>query len=254
MTKEILQKLNLDEKEIKVFLMLQKTGVQSVKQISEISIINRTTAYRVLESLEEKGLVEWIIDDQGRKVKASSPEKLNNLLTDQKTTIIELENELPKIIEQMKLTEPSAKLTTQVRYYKGEAGIRQMIWNTLHTKEPARSYAALRRREFIDPKFEKKFEEEWARRKLKDRVIVNELRTDYIKNQMVRSYRKTLELKIIPKEKFYLSNDIIIYNNIVSIMSLEHENLVGIEMENAEITKTQKSLFDIVWEVAKPIK
>ena len=254
MTNETLQKLNLDEKEIKLFLELQKTGVQSVQQISEQSLINRTTAYRVLESLEEKGLVEWIVDDQGRKVKASPPERLSNILSEQKRKITELEGELPSLIEQMKMVQPSMKLTTEVRYYKGESGIRQMIWNSLHAKETARSYAALRRREYIDPKFEKKFEEEWVRRKLKDKVIVNEPRTDYIKNQMVRSYRKTLELKIIPKEKYYLTNDIIIYNNILSIMSLEHGNLVGVEIENAEIAKTQKSLFDIVWEVAKPLK
>jgi len=253
MNEEILQKLDLDRNEIKTFLSLHKHGVQTVKQISCLTLINRTTAYRILESLEEKGLVEWIVDSRGRKVKASSPNSLKALLGKQKRKVVELESELPKMIEQLALTVPSDKLTTEIRYYKGEQGIRQMIWNTLHTKETTRSYAALKRREFIDPKFEDKFEEEWVRRNLSDKVIMNDDRTDYIEKRMVPTYKNTLEFKNIPKEKFYLTNDIIIYNNIVAIMSFEKENLVGVEIENAEIAKTQKSLFDIVWEVAKPI-
>lgn len=253
MIKEILYKLNLNEKEIKLFLSLHKSGVQTIKQISEQTLINRTTAYRILESLEEKGLIEWIIDENGRKVKASPPAHLENLLDNQKRKVAEVERELPKMIEQLALIMPSNKLTTGVRYYKGEKGIRQMIWNTLHTKETTRGYAALERRKYIDPKFEDKFEEEWARRGLHDKVIINDDRSEYIEKEMFSLYQKTLDIRKIPKEKFYLTSDIVIYNNIVAMMSLEKDNLVGVEIENAEITKTQKSLFDIVWGIAEPI-
>jgi sugar-specific transcriptional regulator TrmB len=252
--KTILTKLGVKEDEIVIYLYLCTSDVESVQQISEAVAINRTTCYRYLESLRDKNLIEWVIDKRGRKVKASSPDNLLLLLEKRKSTITEVEKNLLPLISQLKIIKPNKKFDTQVRYFKGEEGIKQMIWNTLRTKEPLRSYTILRRREVIDPKFEDKFEYEWVRRRLSDYTITNETRIPYIKNRLLAQYRKTVTIKIIPSKKFYISNDIAIYNNIVSIASLEKDNLVGIEIENEEIVKTQKSIFDIVWEGAKPLR
>lgn len=252
--KTMLTKLGVSKDEIDIFLYLCKSDVESVQQISEAVSINRTTCYRYLESLRAKNLIEWVIDKRGRKVKASSPDNLIFLLEKNKNTITEVENNLLPLISQLKVLKPNKKFDTQVRYFKGEEGVKQMIWNTLCTREPLRSYTILRRREFIDPKFEDKFEYEWVRRGLSDSTITNETRISYIKNRLLAQYRKTVTIKIIPSKKFYISNDIAIYNNIVSIASLEKANLVGIEIENEEIAKTQKSIFDIVWEGAKSLQ
>ncbi len=45
-----------------------------------------------------------------------------------------------------------------------------------------------------------------------------------------------------------------IYNNVFAIMSLEKNNLLGVEIENEEIAKTQKSIFDLVWSLGESIK
>jgi sugar-specific transcriptional regulator TrmB len=254
MEKDFLSKLGLDSNETKIYLYLLKTGVQSVKQISEEIFINRTTVYRYLESLVKKGLAEWIISERGRKIQASPPENLSPLLYKKKSDIQELENNFPSFISNIKTLKPIQKLSTQVRYYTDEDGIEQIIWNTLSASKKTYSYAAFGRRNFINPAFEDKFEEEWARRGLKDIVITNQTHLDYVTKQLVFSYKKNLDIRIIPSSKFYISNDIIIYNNIIAIISLEKNNLVGVEIENTEIAKTQKSIFNIVWEVAKPLK
>lgn len=250
MDNSILYKLGLNDKEIEIYLFLIKSGVQTVKQISDTTGINRTTAYRYLETLREKGLVEWVIDEPGAKIKTTEIENLSFLLNSKKSDVEEIEKGLPQFISNIKSLKPVEKFATQVRYYKGKKGIEQMIWNTLKTKETMRSFTALGRREFINSKFEEEFEEEWVQKKLKDKLITNENRLSYIKNKMVPLYRKTLNVRIIPKKKFYITNDIAIYNDTVSIISLEKDNLVGIEIENAEMSKTQKSIFDIVWEIA----
>lgn len=254
MDKTILFKLGLKDKEIEIYLFLNKTGVQTVKQISAATGINRTTTYRYLEALREKGLVEWIIDERGTKVKSTGVDNLNILLKSQRKKFEEVKNDLPPFISQLQLLKPIEKFATQVRYYQGEKGIEQIIWNTLKAKEVMRSYAALRRREFIDNGFENEFEARWAESGLKDKVITNEGRLDYIKNKLVAAYRQNLEIRLIPDNQFCLTNDIAIYNNTLAIISLEKDNLVGVEIENEEIAKTQKSIFDIVWEQANLTK
>ena len=253
MDKTILKQLGLTGQEIEIYLHLADTKVRSVKQISDITAINRTTVYCYLTDLQNKGLVEWVIGNRGKKVRSTSPDNLNLYLSTQKNKLTSLAENLPPVISDLKLLKPNEKYATQVRYYEGAPGIEQMIWNSLKAREITRSYAALKRREYIDPKFEDEFEKEWAKRGLQDKIITNEDREEYIKNKLVSSYTQTLSIRIIPKKKFYISSDIIIYNNTLAIMSLEKDNLVGVEIESAEIVKTQKSIFDIIWEVAKRI-
>lgn len=250
----LLKKIGLTPEEIEIYLYLNKVGVQTVKQISKETSINRTTTYRYLELLKEKNLIEWIIGSRGKSVRTTPSESLELLLTEKKVELDKVEQLLPPLLKQLRQDHPIESLATQVRYYEKEKGIRQMIWNSLDTNETLRSYTPLGRREVIDPKFEDEFELEWAKRKLTDRVITNETRIRYIQEELVPSYNRTLSIRIIPAQKFYITNDIAIYNNILTIASLEKSNLVGVEIENEEIAKTQKSIFDIVWEVAKPFR
>jgi sugar-specific transcriptional regulator TrmB len=254
MDKSLLSALGLNEKEIDIYLFLINERVQSVKQIADSTRINRTTTYRYLESLREKGLVHWIIAERGLKVEVTQSEALQLLLDAKKKELEKISSQLPNYIRQLDLQKPVEKLDTQIRYYKGQKGIQQLFWDSLQAKETTRSYAPLRRRDFINPEFENQLEEEWANRGLKDKVITNENRMNYIKSNLLPIYKETLNVRIIPSKKFYITNDIIVYNNILAIASFEKNNLVGVEIENAEIAKTQKSIFDLVWNIAKPIK
>lgn len=250
-----LNNLGLDEKESRIYLYITQYPGHTVQKIARATSINRTTVYRYLQSLVQKNLAEWIIGTRGKMVRAAPPGNLEMFLVQQKQKISSLETALPQMINNLRLFTPNEKFETQVRYYKGEEGIKQMIWNTLKTTETVRSYAPVgKRREVIDKKFEDLFEKEWSLRGLKDRVITNETRLKLIPERLVRNYIKTLQIRIIPAKKFYINNDITIYNNIVAIASLEKGNLVGVEIENEEIAKTQKSIFKIIWDVGKPYK
>lgn len=245
--------LGLNLRESQIYSHLIKSTAQTVQQVSRATGINRTTAYRYIESLVKKNFAEWVIGERGNQIQATNAENWKIYLEQKKEKIAFIEKSLPDLISQIKLIKPSSKFETQIRYYHGEPGIKQMIWNTLQTKEPLRSYTVVNRREVIDPKFEDKFEVEWAKRNLKDKVITNETKIEYLMKKVVPLYKKSLNIRIIPTKKFDIKNEIAIYNNIFSIASLEMGNLVGVEIENPEIAKTQKSIFEIVWEVAKDL-
>ncbi len=83
---ETLRKLGLSQYEIKVFLALLFLGVGSAEVIAKNAGIPRTSAYKVLEALEEKG---FVISSKGRP-KMYKPENLEVL----KKRVIEEINEL----------------------------------------------------------------------------------------------------------------------------------------------------------------
>jgi sugar-specific transcriptional regulator TrmB len=249
--RKILKEIGLGEGEIQLYLALQSSGVQTIKQIADTVRMNRTTAYRFLEALKTRGLVEWIVGPRGALIQAAPLEALNVYVQDQKRHLARLEAVLPQVITTLTEARVKKKFSTQVRYFEGELGIRHMIWNTLQTEGQSRSYTMFKRREVISPSFEDDFELEWASKGLKDKVITNETRGEYIRHRLIPDFKKGNEIRIIPSRVYDITNDIIIYNNVFAIMSLEQNNLVGVEIENAEIARTQKSIFDIIWRVAK---
>jgi sugar-specific transcriptional regulator TrmB len=54
----VLQELGLNEKEAMVYLALLSLGEASVSEVAQEAKIKRPTAYLILSSLEEKGLVK----------------------------------------------------------------------------------------------------------------------------------------------------------------------------------------------------
>lgn len=250
---EIFRSLGLNSDEINTYTYLNKAGVQSIKQISTETNINRTTTYRVVESLIEKGLAEWVIGKRGKKVQASPPENITVLLNNRRDKLADIENKLPNLISGLKLQKPVAKFETSVKYYEGVEGAQQMTWNRLKAKGFMRSYTPFGLNEIFGIKHGEAYSKEWVKKKLVDHIITNGTRMEYIKN-LAPKYQGLLKIKVIPAEKFYMTNDISIYNDTVSIISLERKNIVGVEIENPEIARTQKSIFDIVWEVATPIE
>lgn len=251
MDKQLFYQLGLTKEEVTLYLHIAKHSVQTIQQIARQTGINRTTVYRYLSSLEEKGLIEWVIGERGRLVKSVPAENLKLYLLNKKTQLESIERGLPALLASIQTIRPSEKLETSVKYFTGERGIKQMIWNTLKTQEATRSYAPLNRREFISRKFEDEFEIEWAKRGLKDMVITSKDRISYIKEKLVPIYKKTLAIRLLPADKFTISSDVIIYNHTFAVMSLGKGNLVGVEIDNAEITNTQKIIFDLLWHTAE---
>ncbi len=245
-----LKALGLSDKEIVLYTTLISSGVCTIKQLADATGMNRTTAYRFLGELKKRGFIEWVVGSRGTLVKASPLERLGVYVTERKRELTSIEAALPEAVTTLTSLQHLKPFTTQVRYFEGELGMKQMIWRTLAAEHTTRSYASLTRREVIAADFEDEFEREWARKGITDRVITNDKREEYISKRLVSEYRRYTDIRVIPAKTYDIKNDIIIYNDVFAIMSLVKDHLVGVEIENAEIAKTQRSIFDIVWSVA----
>ena len=67
--------------------------------------------------------------------------------------------------------------------------------------------------------------------------------------EMLKTEKKELrESKFIPKIDF--QTVIYIYGNKIAILSLEKE-VIGLMIENENISNTQKQIFELLWKIAK---
>ena len=118
----------LNDQEQHVYLSLPKLGWITVVQLSKICPLKRTTVYRVLDALVQKGLVVMQTGDKTTFYSISSSDSFKSLIYEEEAKA----NQMRKAAETIKeYTEKLAAINpteTSVLYYKGIRGLKQMEW------------------------------------------------------------------------------------------------------------------------------
>lgn len=252
---DIKQKLNLlglSDKQAEIYLLLLKQGTTSLLELSRRSTINRTTIYRIVEDLKKLNLVEEVVDDRGAKVKAVKPENLQLLLTQKETELSLLKNHLPDLISDLSAIKDQPSSSTQVVYFRGQNGLKQLLWNILKAKDESVGYGYGDWNQSIGREFAEKLRQERVNRKIYDREIQN---TDQAGSMSewtsVKDYDQVYQARFIPKSVIDIKHDTYIYNDVFAFFSYYQGELFGIEIHNAEIAKTQKQIFEVLWKMGK---
>jgi sugar-specific transcriptional regulator TrmB len=241
-----LQNLGLSDKESGVYIALLELGKGTVSEISKKAGISRTTGYDILVSLLNKGLVSISGKEPKQEYVAESPVSLIDYLKKEKTKIEEEINRGQKIVNELNLIH-NIKNRPKIRFYEGKEGLKQVYEDTLTSSEPIRAYATVDDMHNALPEY---FPEYYKRRAKKDifiRAIVPS--TEIGKERQVYDKEEKREISFVPKDKYYFSPEINIYDNKVMIASWR-ENL-GIIIESEEIADAMKKIYELAWNESK---
>lgn len=247
--------LGLEDSEARIYIELLNHESLTVLEIASLLNIPRTTVYRICEKLGKKQFAEWIIKENSTRIKAVKPTDLKQLIESKREEVISAETAL-KSLESMISTPLKNLPGTQVRYYQGKEGLRQMMWNCLKAKDEIVGWSVYGRASIIGESFMDSYVNEFKRRKLGDRAIMNEKGLEYnkIPENLVNHQQTFEDMRFIPESKFYIAGDTSIYNNVFAYCVWNHGEVIGVEIENPEIVKTQRSIFNILWEIAEPVE
>lgn len=253
-----LQKFGLSKNQSLIYLYLVAHGELRIQEIVGITRIPRSSVYECLKGLLKQGLVEEIIEYKFTRYKAypigSIRHGLNEKLNELQSQITDL-NDLEKAITL--LPKKNTLPATTVRYYKGVSGARQLFWNTLNAKNTVYVFSAYGRSKFVGKSFYMDFVRESQIKKIKEKVLINptERAINFIKRDTGTSLARTKlnDLKVLKEENILIQGETFIYNNIYSQINFDSEGIDGFEIESDSFTKMQRSLFETLWKVAKPI-
>lgn len=123
----LLSRLGLDDKESAVFMALLSHGAQPVSMISKYSGITRTHVYDIAESLLSRGLITSAGVKGARRYEAVEYNGLLALVTAKQKELAKLEKDLSEAASDFNALKSSTKPKTQVRFFDGSAGIRQIL-------------------------------------------------------------------------------------------------------------------------------
>lgn len=236
--------------EAQIYLHLVGKPAKSILDIASELNIPRTSIYDNVVKLAEKGLVQKIVKHKSQQIKAYPLSILQTYIDKEKSRVDGLQEKLEVLENGISASELSP-LATEVRYYHGVKGLQQMIWNTLKTKNGLIGYSQFGLVDVVSKRFTEKYAAELMRREIPNQVITNPQFIDAwrLGLEPISTYRRIFQqCRVIEPEKLYISGDTTIYNNIFAAAYWEHGEVVGVEIENAEIVKTQRGMFNLTWE------
>lgn len=254
---EFLNKLGFDPDAIKVFTALAKNGPLTLLETARKSMIERTRLYRLVDELAEKGLVEEVPKFKRRTIKAADLSTIEMMVKENKLKSDALTNTFPTFINALQSLTPTLSKSNVV-YYRGREGIRQMAWHLLRTKGTYYTYSYRFWDEILGEKFTLSLNEEMVRVKLKVRDIFSDQYFDYKKEWLKIHGHKPKgdwsfwHSRYISEKTLKVDQNIDIYNDIVAYYYWQGEETFGVEIYNDRVAKFHKQMHEVMWKIAKP--
>lgn len=242
----ILKKLGLSDKEIKAYLGLLKSGASSVRELAQLTALNRGTTYDVLKKLQEIGLVTFFHHETKQKFIAEDPEKLNKVFKDKEAELKQIKESFSELIPELKsLQEKNGEKPTS-KFYEGSAGVKFILNDCLYSveKNPEKEYyvySATKSSEDIHQAYP-----DFTKARIKKNI-----------NVKVISLAKGGQLKGLDERRWLKTNEesatyIIIYAGKCAFISRDSNGKpVGVLIENEMIYQTQKIIFMQLWKLLK---
>jgi sugar-specific transcriptional regulator TrmB len=256
---EHLIQFGLTQYEASIYIALTGSHPSTALELSRLLRLPRTTIYDQLANLIEKGFVERIVKYKSQQFRAYPIDILTNTLDKEKKHVETLSASYEYLKSHIQEKHTTLSTTTQVRYYHGQAGIRQMMWNALSAQKENIGYSIMGRKEIVGATFLHRFLEEFARKNLVDRVLINPTphTLQYIDNGNLSIQGKLANferIRTLPVSQLHITGDTTIYNDVFAVMYWKQKEIVGVEIENPELVAMQKSIFETLWKLAKPLK
>lgn len=254
-----LSRLGLSDRQATIYLSLIKTGDMRVRDIVEATHIARSTVYEDIKYLRKNGLVEEIVDQEYKQLRAYPLGLLKHKLQEQISTLeqnIDQIDEVETAIEKMANSNTSPSVV--VRYYKGQNGAKQLLWNTLKAKQVVYVYSEWGRGKYVGTDFYERFVAESRARSIQENVITpdSDRMLDSIREDTESALSRTRldDIRCINSDNINIQGETFIYDDIYAQIFLKDKMISGFEIESSKFVAMQRSMFKNQWHVATPIK
>lgn len=251
----MLETLGFSNDEAKLYQYLVSKGRLTKLQLARQTGIHRSKVYRMVEKLKKQGLVEEVVDAHTTYVTVADIQVLKNLYDNYIARADLLSQVFPQVEMQILGARELSDQTTNVRFFRGKEGIRQMAWNVLRTKGELLGYSPRPYADILGEKLYRAWSKEFVLLGKPFREIVNGSFSKHLQNYAGNGQEAFApsELRVIPAETLKISYQLDIYNDVTSMYQWYKGEVFGIEVHNADIADFQRQQFEIVWQLAKPM-
>jgi sugar-specific transcriptional regulator TrmB len=237
MEKEDLIKAGLTKTESEVYLNLLKHGESSASQIAKRLRMDRTVTYHIIQNLERKGLISYMIKNHKRTYDATDPENLLGPIKAQEEYVQQL---IPQLQNLKKIKEKEQ----EVLVYDGKEGIRTLYTDILKTGSFL-AYGATGK-SFDIMKWEMPhIVDKFAKLKSSIKVVCH---TDHKSKKLTKELSSIVDFRFLDSVESQAST--LIYGDNVGIVSFGDKPLTII-IRNKVIAESYRNHFNLLWKLSK---
>ncbi|MDD2807309.1 MAG: helix-turn-helix domain-containing protein [Patescibacteria group bacterium] len=243
MIETILQKFGLSDKEIKIYMTSIKIGPASVRRLAGAAGVNRGTAYDILKSLVESGLISYYHKEKNQYFIAEDPSKLKDVLEYKQQQLEKMKGEVDDIIPQLRSIYDNANAKPVVKFYEGLTGIKTILADVIDSVS----------------RQDKKVYYAFSSADIKNYLYAaypsySDDRIEAGVNVKVISLGPGGEMRGLDERKWLIKDNsaptyTLIYSGKVAMISVDKDDKpIGVLIEDKNIYDTQKITFELIWE------
>lgn len=250
MNEDYLIKAGLSPEQSVVYGVLLKNGKLSARKVHQKTPFKRGLVYKVLDQLVSLGLVEKI-DEKGRVANflAQHPIKLRDLAEQKereaKDAQVALASVLPALISDFNMISGQPGIS----FFEGVEGLAKVYNDVVLVGKDIMLFRSV----YDDdhPELAKLVEKQIKRQVEKGlhTLALTPLSKDTQVTVIESDDKNLVKRRVVPREKFILDSQIIIYGNKVAIVSLKNK-LISTIIDNEDINNTWRTIFHYIWEKA----
>ncbi|MBI2629975.1 hypothetical protein HYW76_02645 [Candidatus Pacearchaeota archaeon] len=230
-----LEQAGLTKNEALVYQALLKSGPNLAGRISRLTGLHRRTIYDITDMLIKKGLIGYIIKNNQRLFKASSPNKFLEIMK-------EKENSISEIMPEMLSLYSSVKEKEETNFYKGKEGLKTVFEDQIEEGKEILILGASPLAYEILKFYFKWFDERRKAKKIRTRIIFNKTEK--------KLHIPLSEIRYLPK-KYSSPLSINIYGSKTAIIFWRKENPIAIVIKDRDMAEAYKKHFELIWNYAK---
>ena len=243
--------LGLEEIEANIYLYLLEYGPRTPLELSREINVDRSKVYRYVEKLVAKKLLEESNDAWGKKIQAASPKNIELFIQEKEEALHNQKQSLPSLIENLSSIPTYSKREFEVKHYRGQDGLKQMLWNQLSAKKEILAFSYKNKNEIAGKTYAEKIRSEQMERKIMLYEVENETDQGDYWYTGIKGWEKFYNSRYIDPKTLDIKQYTAIFNNTIAIMNWIDGEEVGVEIINSTFADMQRQLFWKFWEISE---
>jgi len=243
-----LKSAGLSEREALTYLDLQQNGESQTGKICERTKIPSSQIYTILNSLSEKGLVNFKIVNNIKVFRASDPDFLAVLFEEKEKQIEEEKEHLLDFISKLKVKPTSLSKLSDFRYYSGIRGIKSLYTEIINSWKSGDEYyiasAPLESFKKIEGFFLNVVHKKRINDKVKLKMIINEDSKKWGSVRAKMPFTEVRYLDISTRTEYGVLNE---YFFLITYGKEPY----GLLIKDENFAQTYKVFFGLLWSQAK---
>lgn len=252
---QVLEELGLVDKEAEVYMALISTpGVQPASLIAKKAGLNRTTTYKTLNRLADKGLAIKSMKHGIVCFYTEDPEKsLESLLNNKRKALESLKDRFMGMLPELKDLQTQELIIPKMRIYEGIEGVKRVYDDTLVEDNNISAFYASDDVEEMPPEIRDYIFNENVPKRVDKKIAIKIVTTKSAATAKVKSKDPdTLsEYRFLEKNVLPPGVEINIYGNKTAFLSFKEEEMFGVILESHTIASAMLAIFGTIWRLAK---